>query len=80
MSSFFYNLKDLQQQATTTCMKINREWNWANRMPANAKLQQRIDCHIEHAKYCQCRTRLPAKLKTEMKIKELNRENNKFKF
>jgi hypothetical protein len=50
-------------------MKINKEWHLAHRMPANATLQQRIDWHIEHAKYCQCRTGLPAKLKAEMEKK-----------
>ena len=34
---------------------MNRDWHETHRLPANAKLDQRIDWHIEHAAQCGCR-------------------------
>lgn len=42
-------------------MKINKEWHLANRMPKNPTIQQRIDWHLLHQKYCNCRP-IPEKL------------------
>lgn len=42
-------------------MKINKEWHLANRMPKNPTIQQRIDWHLLHQKYCNCRL-IPEKL------------------
>jgi hypothetical protein len=47
--------------------KLNATWHKANRMPANASLDQRIAWHLAHAKACACRG-LPASI-----IKELER-------
>lgn len=35
--------------------KTNKSWHEQNRMPKNAKLQQRIAWHLAHAKACGCR-------------------------
>ena len=51
-------------------MKINREWHEQNRMPKNAKLDQRIEWHIAHAKNCSCRE-IPEKLKEEVKKRKI---------
>ena len=51
-------------------MKINREWHEQNRMPKNAKLEQRIEWHIAHAKNCSCRE-IPEKLKEEVKKRKI---------
>lgn len=45
--------------------KINKEWHEAHRMPKNAKLDQRIQWHIEHAKNCGCRE-MPEKIRVEI--------------
>ena len=58
-------------------MKINKEWHQANRMPKNAKLDQRIEWHLEHLKNCQCRTDLPEKLKVEMEKRGLLYKNER---
>ena len=46
--------------------KINKEWHQAHRMPLNAKLEQRIELHIEHTKNCACRE-MPLKIQEEIK-------------
>ncbi len=46
--------------------KINREWHHAHRMPVNATMEQRLEWHLEHVKYCGCRP-IPAKIAEEMK-------------
>ena len=51
-------------------MKINSEWHEQNRMPKNAKLEQRIEWHIAHAKNCSCRE-IPEKLKEEVKKRKI---------
>lgn len=35
--------------------KINKEWHLKNKMPKNPTVQQRIEWHREHLKYCSCR-------------------------
>jgi hypothetical protein len=49
-------------------MKLNKEWHLANRMPANATLQQRIDWHIAHQRNCSCRP-TPPKILAEINKK-----------
>lgn len=36
-------------------MKINKEGHLNNKMPKNPNLEQRINWHYEHSKYCGCR-------------------------
>ena len=38
-----------------TIQKLNREWHLAHKMPKNPSLEERIEWHIEHARYCKCR-------------------------
>ncbi len=47
--------------------KLNAEWHKANRMPAQATLDQRVRWHLAHAKNCACRTTLPAIILAELK-------------
>ena len=35
--------------------KINAKWHFANKMPKNPTLDQRVIWHVEHARNCQCR-------------------------
>lgn len=51
-------------------MKLNREWRLANRMPANATLEQRIAWHLAHKQHCSCRD-IPEKLKVEIKRRKI---------
>jgi hypothetical protein len=57
---------DLQELCGMKPSKINKVWHLAHPMPKSPSLQQRIEWHLEHAKYCGCR-QIPDKLKTEMK-------------
>ena len=34
---------------------INAEWHAGHRLPRNAKVEQRVEWHIEHARECGCR-------------------------
>lgn len=52
-------------------MAINKEWHLKNKMPKNAKLEERINWHLEHQKKCHCRP-IPEKLLSEMKSKNIN--------
>ena len=47
--------------------KLNASWHEANRMPARASLDERVEWHLAHAKACACRG-LPAGI-----LKELER-------
>lgn len=49
-------------------MKLNKEWHLANRMPANATLQQRIVWQVEHQKNCNWRP-IPKKILAEINAK-----------
>lgn len=40
-------------------------------MSKNATVEERIKWHTEHAKNCQCRTGIPAKLQAEMKKRSI---------
>ncbi len=44
---------------------LNREWHAANRMPANATLEQRLVWHASHAANCACRE-MPASIRAEL--------------
>lgn len=44
---------------------LNREWHAANRMPANATLEQRLAWHAGHAANCACRE-MPASIRAEL--------------
>lgn len=46
-------------------MKINAEWHLANKMPKNAKFEERVKWHLAHTENCSCRP-IPEKLKNEM--------------
>jgi hypothetical protein len=35
--------------------RLNKQWHQKNRMPAKATMEQRVQWHLEHAKYCACR-------------------------
>jgi hypothetical protein len=50
--------------------KLNKTWHAIHRMPVNATLDQRIQWHLEHRKYCGCRT-IPTKLAATMKARGL---------
>ena len=45
--------------------KLNAAWHRANRMPARAALEQRVEWHLAHAKACGCRD-LPAGIVREL--------------
>jgi hypothetical protein len=51
--------------------KINAAWHKSHRMPKNPTIDQRIQWHLEHFKYCQCRTDLPEGLKMEMEKRKI---------
>jgi hypothetical protein len=50
---------------------INAAWHRQHRMPKNATDDQRIEWHLEHLKNCHCRSVIPAKLKAEMKQRNI---------
>jgi hypothetical protein len=35
--------------------RINAEWHAEHRLPRNARLEERVEWHIEHAQQCGCR-------------------------
>lgn len=45
--------------------RLNAAWHRANRMPARAALEQRVEWHLAHAKACGCRN-LPASIVREL--------------
>ena len=47
-------------------MKPNKDWHISHPMPQNPTMEERLEWHIEHAKYCQCRE-IPTALKVEIK-------------
>jgi hypothetical protein len=51
-------------------MKINKEWHLKNKMPKNAKLEERVKWHLAHQKNCNCRP-IPEKLLNEMNAKNI---------
>jgi hypothetical protein len=51
-------------------MKINKEWHEKNKMPENAKFEERVIWHLAHQKNCNCRP-IPDKLLSEMKSKNI---------
>ena len=58
-------------------MGINKEWHLKNKMPNNAKLEERVKWHLDHQKNCNCRP-IPEKLLNEMKAKNSNPESENF--
>jgi len=52
-------------------MKINKEWHQAHPMPKNATIEERIAWHLAHVQNCHCREDIPAKLKEEMKKRNI---------
>ena len=50
-------------------MAINKAWHEAHRMPANAKLDQRIAWHLEHREMCGCRP-VPASIAKAIDARE----------
>ena len=51
-------------------MKINKEWHLQNKMPKNAKLDERVKWHFEHSKVCTCRE-MPKAISEEIKKRGL---------
>lgn len=49
-------------------MTINREWHLENRLPPNAKLEERLDWHRRHAEQCGCRE-MPDKIRRELEAR-----------
>jgi hypothetical protein len=49
----------------TTKTRFNKEWHLMHKMPKNPTTEQRIEWHIEHARYCDCRE-IPPKLKAKI--------------
>jgi len=45
--------------------KLSRDWHREHRMPAKATVEQRLEWHLEHAKYCGCRL-IPVKVTDEI--------------
>lgn len=51
-------------------IKINKEWHLKNKMPKNAKFDERVKWHLDHQKNCNCRP-IPEKLLNEIKNKNI---------
>ncbi|WP_168172415.1 hypothetical protein [Cellvibrio sp. PSBB023] len=49
--------------------KLNAEWHRNNKMPTNPTLEQKLEWHLAHTKYCACRP-MPQSLVDEMKKRE----------
>jgi hypothetical protein len=47
---------------------MNKKWHQENRLPRNAKLEERIEWHLEHESNCGCRP-VPGELKKEAKAR-----------
>jgi hypothetical protein len=45
--------------------KINAEWHKANRMPKNPTFNQRVEWHLAHVRFCECR-KIPKKFASLM--------------
>jgi len=59
-------------------MKINKEWHEKNKMPKNAKFEERVKWHLAHQKNCNCRP-IPARLLNDMKSMDIvQRSGEKF--
>jgi hypothetical protein len=58
-------------------MGINKEWHVKNKMPKNAKFEERVQWHLAHQKNCNCRP-IPEKLLEEMKNRNINPEDSNF--
>ncbi|WP_170941599.1 hypothetical protein [Cellvibrio mixtus] len=49
--------------------KLNAEWHRNNKMPTNPTLEQKLEWHLAHTKYCACRP-MTQSLIDEMKKRE----------
>ncbi len=49
-------------------MKLNKTWHLKHPMPLKATFEQRVNWHLEHVNYCQCRG-IPEKLAQQMREK-----------
>ncbi len=58
-------------------MAINKEWHLKNKMPKNAKFEERVKWHLAHQKNCNCRS-IPEKLLNEIKTKNIDSEDTNF--
>jgi hypothetical protein len=58
-------------------MGINKEWHLKNKMPKNAKFEERVKWHLAHQKNCNCRP-IPDKLLSEMKSRSTNPKDSNF--
>jgi hypothetical protein len=54
------------ERAMNYVSRVNADWHRENRMPKNANLDQRVTWHIEHAKACRCREKMPASIAGEI--------------
>ncbi len=59
-----------KKDLTIQTMKINKEWHEKNKMPKNAKFEERVKWHLAHQKNCNCRP-IPDKLLSEMESKNI---------
>ena len=48
--------------------KLNREWHLQHRLPRNAKLEERLDWHAQHAEHCGCRE-MPETIRRELEAR-----------
>ena len=51
--------------------KINKEWHENNILGSNQPLDKRIKWHLEHEKFCNCRT-MPKSIREEIKKRKLS--------
>ena len=51
-------------------MAMNREWHALHRLTPNAKIEERLNWHLEHAVNCGCRD-MPATIKRELEARGL---------
>ena len=51
--------------------KLNKEWHQKNVLGSNQPLEKRINWHIEHEKYCNCRA-MPISIKNEIMKRKMD--------
>jgi hypothetical protein len=50
--------------------RINSEWHSSHPMPRNARLEQRVEWHLAHARACACRP-IPKTVLAELKARRI---------
>ena len=45
--------------------KVNKKWHEKNAMPKNPTVEQRLNWHVKHARFCGCRP-MPTSLKARL--------------